>query len=144
MIVCDNCGDKYHLHDKEGKYYDINIEYEEFHCDKCEPWLGTFSLLIPVVSIHLLKLFWIFHFLLCGLDFALFQILCTPTKWDEADLMTFGHCQKDVKRVHTWQGVRTDKIEISGLIFMLSLLFDVCNRMHRQYHTCHWFDACKK
>ena len=36
LIVCDNCGDKYHLYDKEGKYYDIYIEYEEFHCDKCE------------------------------------------------------------------------------------------------------------
>ena len=62
MIVCDNCCDKYHLHDKEGKYYDIHVESEEFHCEDCEPWLGTFSLLIPVVSIHLLKLFLNFSF----------------------------------------------------------------------------------
>ena len=40
-IVCDNCGDKYHLQClglqyKEDEYYDIDIKSEEFHCDKCE------------------------------------------------------------------------------------------------------------
>ena len=41
-IVCDNCGDKYHLECsglqyKEDEYYDIDIESEEFHCGECEP-----------------------------------------------------------------------------------------------------------
>ena len=40
-IVCDNCGDEYHLQCsgmqyKEYEYYDIDNESEEFHCDKCE------------------------------------------------------------------------------------------------------------
>ena len=41
-IVCDNCGDKYHLRCsglqyKKEEYHDIDIESEGFHCDECEP-----------------------------------------------------------------------------------------------------------